>query len=129
MSNDQIVQAMGLQPLQPQNQVQIDAVRSDDSFEAAKENLENVMDITMMAVSQMATLAQESQDPRSYRVLNELLVTALAAAKSHVEIKQIDTDTKLKENMSKAPQTVNQNLFVGSTAELADMLERVKKKE
>lgn len=129
MSNDRIVEAMGLQPLVPQNQIEVDAVKSEDDFEAAKQNLENVMDVTMMAVSQMASIAQESQDGRNYRVLNELLGTALAAAKAHMEIKQMDADVKLKEGASKAPQTVNQNLFVGSTAELANLLERAKNKE
>ncbi len=128
MSNDNIVQAMGLQPLVPANKVEVTPVTAEDDYEAARGNLESVVEVTMTAVSQMATIAQQTEDPRAYRVLNELLTTALASSKAFVEIKQMDADTKLKENASKGPQTVNQNLFVGSTAELADMLEKVKQK-
>jgi len=128
MSNDNIVQAMGLQPLVPANKIEVTPVTAEDDYEAARGNLESVVEVTMTAVSQMATIAQQTEDPRAYRVLNELLTTALASSKAFVEIKQMDADTKLKENASKGPQTVNQNLFVGSTAELADMLEKVKQK-
>ena len=67
----------------------------------------------------MLEFARQSQHPRSYEVLSTLLKTLTDANKDLLSL------SKTRKELTKTddqPQTVNQNLFVGSTAELAKML-------
>ncbi len=129
MSNEKIVEAMELTPLVPSTKKEIAVIKSDSDYEAAKGNLEHVLSEVFDAISEVSEIAKQSQETRAYRVLNELLNTALQASKAQMEIKQMDVQVKLAENQQDQPQTINQNLFVGSTAELADLLEKAAKKK
>ena len=62
--------------------------------------------------------------PRAYEVAGQLIKSV-----SDATDKLMDLQKKLKdveeENVSKGPSTVNNSLFVGSTADLAKMLKSV----
>ena len=66
-------------------------------------------------------LAQESEQPRAYEVAGQLIKSV-----SDATDKLMDLQKKLKDveedKVVKGPSTVNNALFVGSTAELAKML-------
>ena len=74
-------------------------------------------------------LAQESEMPRAYEVAGQLIKNVADATD-----KLMDLQKKLKEvneeEKTKAPSTVNNALFVGSTSELSKLLKvsRVKNK-
>ncbi len=66
-------------------------------------------------------IAQESEMPRAYEVAGQLIKSV-----SDATDKLIDLQKKLKdvneEKVSKGPSTVNNALFVGSTADLAKLI-------
>ena len=69
-------------------------------------------------------MIEESEMPRAYEVAGQLIKSV-----SDATDKLMDLQKKLKdveeEKVSKGPSTVNNSLFVGSTAELAKMLKSV----
>ena len=74
----------------------------------------------------MIQIAQQSQHPKAYEVLNSLIKT-FADVSSGIADLQIKKQ-KLQGNQSNSDEnkTVNNNLFVGSTAELQKMLQDLK---
>lgn len=124
MSNDSIATALDLTPLEPTKK-ELVVVKTDDDYETAKGNMHNVLDVGTRAMTDLADMAQQSQDPRVYRVLTELISAMTSANKELMEIKAKQVDIKHKEEQSNdSPKTVNQNLFVGSTADLLSLLQR-----
>ena len=73
------------------------------------------------ALNGVLELAQESEQPRAYEVAGQLIKSV-----SDATDKLMDLQKKLKDveedKVVKGPSTVNNALFVGSTAELAKML-------
>ena len=73
------------------------------------------------AINGILELAQESEMPRAYEVAGQLIKSV-----SDATDKLMDLQKKLKEveeeKESKGPTTVNNALFVGSTAELSKLL-------
>jgi len=125
MNDDKIAQALDLTPLIPQKK-ELKMVSSEDDYQMAKGNMENVIDVGTNALSELASMANLSQDPRVYRVLTELISAMTTANRELMEIKTKQVDVELKQRKDSNPQTVNQNLFVGSTAELVKLLEKSK---
>jgi hypothetical protein len=124
MSDDSIANALDLTPLEPIKQSVI-AVKSENDYETAKGNMHNVIDVGTRAMTDLADMAQQSQDPRVYRVLTELISAMTTANKELMEIKSKDVEIRHKEERADGPKTVNQNLFVGmTTAELVTMLQK-----
>lgn len=124
MSNDSIATALDLTPLEPIKQ-QLVAVKSDDDYQTAKGNMHNVIDVGTRAMTDLADMAQQSQDPRIYRVLTELISAMTTANKELMEIKSKEVEIRHKEEKANdSPTTVNQNLFVGSTAELLKLMQK-----
>jgi hypothetical protein len=123
MSNDSIATALDLTPLEPTKKELI-AVKSDDDYQTAKGNMHNVIDVGTRAMTDLADMAQQSQDPRVYRVLTELISAMTTANKELMEIKSKEVEIRHKEEKTDGPKTVNQNLFVGSTAELLNLMQR-----
>lgn len=124
MSNDSIATALDLTPLEPTKKELI-AVKSDDDYQTAKGNMHNVIDVGTRAMTDLADMAQQSQDPRVYRVLTELISAMTTANKELMEIKSKEVDIRHKEEKAdNSPTTVNQNLFVGSTAELLKLMQK-----
>lgn len=124
MSNDSIATALDLTPLEPTKKELI-AVKSDDDYQTAKGNMHNVIDVGTRAMTDLADMAQQSQDPRVYRVLTELISAMTTANKELMEIKSKEVEIRHKEEKANdSPTTVNQNLFVGSTAELLKLMQK-----
>jgi hypothetical protein len=124
MSNDSIATALDLTPLEPTKK-ELVVVKTDDDYETAKGNMHNVLDVGTKAMTDLADMALTSQDPRVYRVLTELISAMTTANKELMEIKAKQVDIRYKEEKSKdSPKTVNQNLFVGSTADLLSILNK-----
>lgn len=123
-NTDVIAQALNLTPLIPDKK-EIKAIIKNDEYETAKDNMNNVIHVGTEALSELATMAQLSQDPRVYRVMTELLSAMVTANKELVEIKRINSDIEYKQSKKDEPAVVNQNLYV-STADLGKMLESIK---
>ncbi len=90
-------------------------------YEYTRGNLYSIIEKGQEAINGILELAQESDQPRAYEVAGQLIKSV-----SDATDKLMDLQKKLKdvnaEEKDKGPSTVNNALFVGSTAELAKML-------
>jgi hypothetical protein len=68
----------------------------------------------------MLEVARQSQHPRAYEVVSTLMKTLADANKDLIEVSTKKNEDKDAED--KGPEVVNNNLFVGSTADLQKML-------
>ena len=90
-------------------------------YEYTRGNLYSIIEKGQEAINGILELAQESEMPRAYEVAGQLIKSV-----SDATDKLMDLQKKLKdveeETKQKGPSTVNNALFVGSTAELAKMI-------
>ena len=96
----------------------------EKDYEYTRGNLYSIIEKGQEAINGILELAQDSEMPRAYEVAGQLIKRV-----SDATDKLMDLQKKLKdveeEKASKGPNTVNNSLFVGSTAELAKMLKSV----
>ena len=104
--------------------IQKPPITKDDitrDYEYTRGNLYSIIEKGQEAINGILELAQESDMPRAYEVAGQLIKSV-----SDATDKLMDLQKKLKdvneEQQSKGPNTVNNALFVGSTAELAKLL-------
>lgn len=97
---------------------------SDDikkDYEYTRGNLYSLIEKGQEAINGILELAQESEMPRAYEVAGQLIKNVADATD-----KLMDLQKKMKDideiKTSKGPTTVNNSLFVGSTAELSKFL-------
>lgn len=97
---------------------------ADGDFEMARQNLVDLIETTRVAIAALSNVADQSQHPRAYEVLNQLINTMMKAQQDLLELRSRHRDVT-GESGTKAPASdvVNNNLFVGSTAELGRALE------
>lgn len=99
----------------------IDKTDSHTDYEYSRSNLYNLIDKGQEAISGVLEIAQESGHPRAYEVAGQLIKSV-----GDVTDKLIDLQKKMKDldNPQKTPTTVNNSLFVGSTAELSKLIKQ-----
>ena len=99
----------------------VDDIKKD--YDYTRGNLYSLIEKGQEAINGILELAQESEMPRAYEVAGQLIKNVADATD-----KLMDLQKKLKdieeERVSKGPTTVNNALFVGSTAELAKLLKQ-----
>jgi len=96
----------------------VDDIKKD--YDYTRGNLYSLIEKGQEAINGILELAQESEMPRAYEVAGQLIKNVADATD-----KLMDLQKKLKdieEENQKGPTTVNNALFVGSTAELAKLL-------
>jgi hypothetical protein len=89
-------------------------------YEYTRGNLYSLIEKGQEALDSILEVAQEGQQPRAYEVVSQLLKNV-----ADTTDKLIDLQLKTKElnaEEKKGPSTVNNALFVGSTAELQKLL-------
>jgi len=98
----------------------MDDIKKD--YDYTRGNLYSLIEKGQEAINGILELAQESEMPRAYEVAGQLIKNVADATD-----KLMDLQKKLKdveEEKQKGPTTVNNALFVGSTAELAKLLKQ-----
>ena len=97
-------------------------------YEYTRGNLYSIIEKGQEALNGILELAQESEMPRAYEVAGQLIKNVADATD-----KLIDLQKKLKDieedKQIRGPSTVNNALFVGSTAELQKLLKSGLKEE
>ena len=101
-----------------------DRLTKDDiekDYEYTRGNLYSIIEKGQEAINGILELAQESEMPRAYEVAGQLIKSV-----SDATDKLMDLQKKLKdveeETKQKGPSTINNALFVGSTADLAKII-------
>ena len=110
---------VGITPEQKPDRFTKDDIEKD--YEYTRGNLYSIIEKGQEAINGILELAQESEMPRAYEVAGQLIKSV-----SDATDKLMDLQKKLKdveeETKQKGPNTVNNALFVGSTAELQKLL-------
>ena len=105
---------------------ELDTVKSNSDdvkkdYEYTRGNLYSIIEKGQEALNGVLELAQESEMPRAYEVAGQLIKNVADATDKLMELQKKLKEVE-EEKQSKGPSTVNNALFVGSTAELAKML-------
>ena len=112
-----IVESKPMKPAPPKEEK--NDIKKD--YEYTRGNLYSIIEKGQEAIDGILEIAQESEMPRAYEVAGQLIKSV-----SDATDKLIDLQKKLKdvneETVAKGPSTVNNALFVGSTADLAKLI-------
>jgi predicted transcriptional regulator len=133
--NDPMGKALGIAPLKFEKQIDtLIAKAHDDSarndFEAARANLYSVIQTGNEAMDKLTEIAGQSQHPRAFEVLAKLMDTMVNTNKELLELQTKIREIDAKDSpISEQAKTINNNLFVGSTAELQKVLKDMKSDE
>jgi hypothetical protein len=130
MSDDNpINRSLGLGPIRSEStalstiiqKVNDDSAREDFTF--ARANIREVVENASDAIAKLSIIADQSQNPRAFEVLAKLMDSVVNASKHLLEIqKDIRVIDKPDTPNNDSGKTVNNNLFVGSTSELAKVI-------
>lgn len=123
---DKIAESLGVEPLEDTQEhtqevipaATVDQVEQD--FEYARGNMIAVIEKGQEALGDILQIAQQSQQPRAFEVVSDLVKTLAQTNKDLLELMKQKKDIENKDG----PKTVNNNLFVGSTAELLKLMKK-----
>ena len=90
----------------------------DIDYNYARENYYNLIERNQDAVEEMLEIAKQSEHPRAFEVVGQLIKSGLDANEALMKLHK----TKKELNVEKGPTQVTNALFVGSTAELQKLL-------
>lgn len=99
----------------------VDPTQVDDDTNQARLGLYDALAKSQSAVEDMVAIAQQSQHPKAYEILNQAIKTMADISMGLVDL-QIKKQRLATKNDTK---TINNNLFVGSTAELQKLLDQM----
>ena len=121
-NNDTIAQALDLAPMASTEVVKKEAEDNND-YEYARQNIYAVIETGANALDELAQIAAQSQSPRAYEVLSTLVKTLVDANRDLMALKEknIEINQKSETNYN-SDNRIQNNLFVGSTAELQKIL-------
>ena len=100
------------------------AVRKDEQqvdYKYTRNTLYGLVERGQDAIEGILDLAKESEHPRTYEVAGQLIKTVSETSEKLLQIQKMMDDL---EDERPKNQTTNQNLFVGSTAELQKLLKK-----
>ena len=115
---DVIANSLDLQPIEDNKKAAQNNIVDD--FEYARGNMIAVIEKGQEALSGILDVAGMSQHPRSYEVVATLVKAVADANKDLLELSKKRKDLEKVNNGG--PQTVNNNLYLGSTADLLKLL-------
>ena len=94
-----------------------------NEYEFSQEQYHTLIDKGNDALDELLAVAKESENPRAFEVVTQLLSGLTNTTK---ELLQLQKTKKEIEKETKDPSTVNNSLFIGSTAELQELLDKKK---
>ena len=103
--------------------VEINTKDLTNEYEFSQEQYHTLLDKGNDALDELLAVAKESENPRAFEVVTQLISGLTNTTK---EILQLQKTKKEIEKDTKDPSTVNNSLFIGSTAELQELLDKKK---
>ena len=96
---------------------------TDDDYEYARNNLKGLIENGKEVMQNIIYVAKESESPRSYEVVGQLIKTLAETNKDLLELAKKSKELRTKKEDTPSGGTQIQNaLFVGSTAELQKLI-------
>lgn len=133
--NKNLSEMFNIEPLEQNVSTQIvetEDIKDDDEIEAdyklARKNIRNLINKGDIAIDELIDVAKESEHPRAYEVVANLIKTMADLNKDLMDIqkKRKDLSGKKIENNPDSPITVDKAVFVGSTKDLIKMIKNNK---
>ena len=90
-------------------------------YDYSRESYYSLIEKGQEAIQGILDIAKEGQHPRAYEVAGQLIKNVADATDKLLDLQKKLKDVEAEEKV-KGPSTVNNALFVGSTADLAKML-------
>jgi len=134
MPEDKIGKSLGLEPIETvegeiveqENHTPVNTEENENDYKYARENFYNVIEKGSKALEDMLDVAKASEHPRAYEVVSTLMKTLVDANKDLVNL----SEKRKEETKEDKPSNVtNNNLFVGSTSDLQQVLKDLREKE
>ena len=94
----------------------------DVDFQYARENLYNLIERGQDGLDELLEIAKQSEHPRAFEVVQQTIGQLTTTNKELLNLHKIKKDIKAE----RSPTNVTNALFVGSTAELQNMLKEKK---
>lgn len=103
--------------------------QTDGDIDQARTGLYDALSLSQQAIQDMLVIAQQSQHPKAYEILNSSIKTMADISMGLVDLQL--KKQRLNKGVQQAPSdgNITNNLFVGSTAELQQMLQDLKSKD
>lgn len=108
------------------SKIEVDPTQDDikKDYEYTRGNLYAIIEKGQEALNGILELAQESDMPRAYEVAGQLIKSVSDATDKLMDLQKKIRD--IDENKYQGPTTVNNALYVGSTAELLKLIKQQK---
>lgn len=97
-------------------------VSLDADFNYVRDNIKGLIDNGSCAVEEILKVAKAGDSPRAYEVLGQLLKTVSEMNKDLIDLYQKTKQAKKEE--IKVNHTTNNSIYVGSTSELQDLINK-----
>jgi hypothetical protein len=94
---------------------------ADRDYDEVRRNLKCIIEKSQEAIEGISELAQDSQQPRAYEVIAQLIQSSLEANNRLMDLHRRMKEIK-KEEKSKSTSVTNNSIYVGSTADLQKMI-------
>ena len=101
--------------------VKVNRTDADRDYSEVRENLKRIIEKSEEAIETILEVAVESQSPRAYEVVAQLIASSLEANNKLMHLHKQIKDIK-KEEPGKTTNVTNNSIFVGNTADLQKML-------
>ena len=127
MSNEIISKSLGIDfigPIESSNSTPIQKTEKglDTDFEYAKDNIKMLIANGSEAIEEILKVAKAGDSPRAYEVVSQLLKTVADMNKDLLSLHQQAKAVK-KETVN-VKNTTNNSIYVGSTSELQDLINK-----
>ena len=110
-----------------------ETIQVEDDFDYARDHVYGILEKNQLAIDEMMAIASASQHPAAYETLTKLIKVQSDLAKSLLKLHEQKKEVKLDAPVPNQPhqhittdKVVNQNLFVGTTEEMQDRLEKMR---
>lgn len=96
---------------------------TESDIEYSRTKMKELIGQSSEAINQMMALASESEHPRAFEVLSNMIKDASQMSQDLVKLQKTRKDiTQNKESVNQTGSTTNNSIFVGSTTELQKFL-------
>ena len=107
----------------------IDSSKVDEDFELARSTIRDMVSQGREALDELVMIAKESESPRAYEVVSNLIKTVTESAKDMMDLHKQTKDIKATGNEDvpgAGSINVEKAIFVGSTNDLQKMIRKTK---
>lgn len=108
-------------------QARIARTDAERDYTEVRDNLKRIIEKSEEAVENLLEVAAESQEPRAYEVVAQLISSALEANNKLMHLHKQIKDIK-REEPGKTTNVTNNSIFVGNTADLQKMIRNMNTK-